>query len=141
MWRGAGILGGSVLKRSKQRIVFAALAVMILSVPFAMAADGDMTGEELTTLVGAGKKINLGGDGEGYSGSLDIKGDGTASGSIQVPGNTIPIDGTWTIVQNRFCRKWRAIDAGAEVCEVWNKVGDGRVAVMVNGKKAGVNWW
>lgn len=114
---------------------------MVLSVPFAMAADGDMTGEELTALLGAGKKINLGGDGEGYSGSLDIKGDGTASGSVQAQGNTTPVEGTWAINQNRFCRKWRAFDAGAEVCEVWNKIGDGRIAVLVNGKKIGVSWW
>lgn len=141
MWRGAGIFGRNVLESSKRKKVFAALAVMILSMPFAMAADGDMTGEELTALVGAGKKINLGGDGEGYSGSLDIKSDGTASGSVQSQGKTIPIDGTWTIKQNLFCRKWQAIDSGAEVCEVWNKVGDGRVVALVNGKKAGVNWW
>lgn len=137
------------------KIVFAALVVMTMSVPFAMAADGDMTGEELTALLGAGKKINLGGDGEGYSGTLDIKGDGTASGSAQVlikddgtasgstqvSEKTIPIDGTWTINQNRFCRKWREIDAGAEVCEVWNKIGNGRVVALVDGKKVGVNWW
>lgn len=141
MWRGAGILGGSVLERLKQKIGFAALAVMILSVPFAMAADGDMTGEELTALVGNGKKINLGGDGEGHSGSLDIKGDGTASWTVQVQGKTIDDGGTWTINQNRFCRKWRTFDAGAEVCEVWRKIGDSRVVVLVDGKKIGLNWW
>lgn len=102
-----------------------------------------MTGDELSALLGAGKRINLGGDGEGYSGVLDIKSDGTASGSaqVQVPRKTIPLDGTWKITENRFCRKWHEFDAGAEVCEVWKKIGDGRVEAQVNGKKVGVNWW
>lgn len=52
-----------------------------------------MTGEELTALVGAGKKINLGGDGQGYSGTLQIKGDGSASEALQVTGTTTSVDG------------------------------------------------
>jgi len=54
MSRGADIFGGSVLESSKQTNVLAALAIVILSAPFAMAADGDMTSEELTALVGTG---------------------------------------------------------------------------------------
>ena len=77
-------------------------AGMVLSAPFAMAADGDMTGEELTALLGAGKKINLGGDGEGYSGSLDIKGDGTASGSVQAQGNTTQLKGHGLSIKTGF---------------------------------------
>ena len=129
------------MKNLKRKTLIAAAAIMMFSAPFATAAEGEMTGEELSALLGAGKKINLGGGREDYSGVLDIKSDGTASGSVQVPGKTIPLDGTWKIADNRFCRKWREVDAGAEVCEVWKKIGDGRVEAQVNGKKVGLNWW
>lgn len=106
-----------------------------------LAADEFMTGAELTALVGQGKTINLGGEGEGYSGTLEIKADGTASGSAKTDaGKKIVIKGTWAIEEGQFCRKWKGLDGGKKVCETWKKIGDNKVEVLEI-KKLGVNWW
>jgi len=108
----------------------------------AMAADEFMTGAEITALIGEGKTINLGGKGEGYSGTLDLRADGTGSGSAKTDdGKTLVIEGTWKIKGNLFCRKWDGFDKGKTICESWKKIGENRVEVQLAKKKIGVNWW
>ena len=116
-------------------------STLLMAAPSAFAADSYMTGEEITALIGTGKTINLGGAGEGYVGSLDIKADGTASGSVKTDGGILIIKGTWVMRQNNFCRKWVSLDGDKEVCEAWKIIGDKRVEVQANNKKLGVNWW
>jgi hypothetical protein len=106
-----------------------------------LATDEFMTGAELTSLVGQGKTINLGGESEGYSGTLEIKADGTASGSAKTAaGKKIVIKGTWAIEGDQFCRTWKGLDGGKKFCETWKKIGDNKVEVLEI-KKLGVNWW
>jgi hypothetical protein len=105
------------------------------------AADELMTGAEFTTLIGSGKTINLGGQGEGYAGTLELKADGTGSGAAKTDaGKKVVIKGTWAIKDDRFCRKWKGLDGGKEVCEAWKKVGTNKVEVL-KVEKLGVNWW
>jgi len=106
-----------------------------------LAAGEFMTGAELTALVGQGKTINLGGEGTDYRGTLEIKADGTASGSAKTnTGKKIVIKGTWAIEGDQFCRKWKGLDGGKKVCETWKKIGDNKVEVLEI-KYIGVNWW
>jgi hypothetical protein len=108
----------------------------------AMASAADMTGEELTALLQNGKKITLGGKGMGYKGSLAVKADGTASGSAKPDnGDAIQLSGTWRIKGDKFCRKWKAVDGGKEVCETWRKEGNRKAAVFAGGKQIGMNSW
>ena len=122
---------------------FSVISVVLgLSLSPAFAADDFMSGEELSALLNGGKTIKLGGKGEGYSGTLDIKADGTAQGSAKTAGGrTISIAGTWYIKNNEFCRKWVDLDNGEEVCEAWKKVSTNKVEVQVNMAKIGVNYW
>lgn len=106
-----------------------------------LAADEFMTGAELTALIGQGKTINLGGEGEGYAGTLEIKADGTASGLAKTDaGKKIVIKGTWKIEGDKFCRKWKGLDGGKEICETWRTIGNNKVEVL-KVEKLGVNWW
>lgn len=115
---------------------------LIMVASSSLAADSFMTDEEITTLIGTGKTINLGGSGEGYEGSLNVKADGSALGSVKIEGGkVIAINGAWLVKQNSFCRKWAGLDNDKEICEKWKKIGDKRVEVQSNEKKIGVNWW
>ena len=117
-----------------------ASCVVLGSLTAAMAAD--MTGAELRALTQNGKTLMLGGGGAGYRGTLMINADGTASGSVATDnGKRIEIQGTWRIGGNKFCRMWKSIDGGKEVCEKWQKDGNNRVTVLANGKKIGTNSW
>mgnify|MGYP000955720674 CR=1 FL=1 len=102
----------------------------------------DMTGAELHALLDGGKTIKLGGKGEGYSGTLNVKGDGKASGKAKTDdGSQLNISGTWTIKGDKFCRKWKALDGGKQVCETWKKNGPNSAEVFVGSKRAGLNSW
>jgi hypothetical protein len=117
-----------------------AAAIVLGSLSSAMAAD--MTGPELKALMQNGKTLSLGGGGSGYQGSLTINADGTASGSATTDkGKVIEIQGTWRVKGNKFCRSWKGLDGGKEVCETWRKNSDNNVTVLVNGKNIGVNSW
>jgi len=121
--------------------LFSFLALVLLA-HHASAADEFMTGDEMKALLAADKTINLGGAGEGYAGTLLLKADGTGAGTAKTDsGDVITLDGTWVIKKNTFCRKWKALDKGKEVCEAWKKIGENRVEVQVKKKKAGINWW
>jgi hypothetical protein len=117
------------------------ISTLFMAAPSAFATDSYMTGEEITALIGTGKTINLGGADEGYVGSLEIKADGTALGSVKTGGGNLIIKGTWVVRQNNFCRNWVSLDGDKEVCESWKIIGDKRVEVQSNNKKMGVNWW
>jgi hypothetical protein len=125
------------------RRIFIPIALyMLAGSSVVVAADEYMTGAELTTLIGEGKTINLGGEGEGYAGTLEFRADGTASGSAKTDdGKTLVIEGTWKIKNNQFCRKWDGFDNAKTVCESWKKIGENRVEVQMAKKKIGVNWW
>jgi len=117
-----------------------ALAFVLFAGP-ALAQEA-MTGDELEALLGDDKTIGLGGPGAGYAGELALKSDGTASGSAKTDaGKVIQIDGVWYIEGGKFCRTWKAVDDGKEVCETWIKDGDNKVRVLVDGKEIGVNHW
>ena len=115
---------------------------MLATYPVAAAEDVFMTGEELKALFAADKTINLGGPEEGYTGTLMIKADGSGVGTAKTSGGkVIVLEGTWYVKKDNFCRKWKDLDKGKEVCEAWKKIGDNRVEVQVKKKKVGVNWW
>jgi len=102
----------------------------------------DMTGAEIKALLAEGKTITLGGPGEGYQGKLTLNTDGTGKGSAKPDaGKAISISGKWKIKGNTFCRTWKGLDGGKEVCETWQKDGANRAIVMVGGTKVGVNSW
>lgn len=105
--------------------------------------DGQMSGDELRALLSAGKEISLGGPGTGYSGSLMLDADGTGAGKAKTDDGkkTFTLNGTWSIKGNEFCRTWKELNKGEEVCESWVKTGDNQVDVLANGKKIGVNHW
>jgi hypothetical protein len=101
-----------------------------------------MTGDELEALLGKDETISLGGPGAGYEGELAFKADGTATGTAKTDkGEVIQIDGVWYIEGNKFCRIWKGIDGGKEVCETWIKDGENKARVLVDGKEIGVNHW
>ena len=116
------------------------LAFLVFAGP-ALAQEA-MTGDELEALLGDDRTIGLGGPGAGYAGELSLKSDGTATGSAKTDaGKVIQLDGVWYIEGGKFCRTWKAVDDGKEVCETWVKDGDNKVRVLVDGKEIGVNHW
>ena len=66
-----------------KKSLFSFLALLLLAHPVS-AADEFMTGDEMKALLTADKTINLGGDGEGYAGTLLLKADGTGAGVLQL---------------------------------------------------------
>ena len=122
--------------------IFLVFSILLLATFPTAAADVFMTGDELRALFTADKTINLGGPGEGYAGTLTIKADGTGAGEAKTDdGKVIALEGTWRIKRDSFCRKWKGLDKGKEVCEAWKKTADNRVEVQVKKKKTGVNSW
>jgi hypothetical protein len=119
------------------------IALLVLSTAPAFAQSGTkMTGDQLVDLTANGVVLKLGGDGEGYSGTLELQPDGTAKGGATTDGgDKIQIVGTWEIQGNKFCRVWTKLDGGNEVCETWYLT-SGRSVEVFNGKKRlGVNSW
>ncbi|WP_104665463.1 hypothetical protein [Ensifer adhaerens] len=106
------------------------------------AADKVLSEADLTKLLAGGKTLALGGKGMGYTGSIDLTADGKGDGSAKTDdGTVIPINGTWHIKGDRFCRKWKDLDGGKEVCETWRLTSPGHVDVYNGKKKIGVNSW
>jgi hypothetical protein len=107
------------------------------------AADGAMTGQELTKLLSNGKVIVLGGPGKGYSGSLTLGSNGVGKGSATTDdGRVIELSGTWAIEGDEFCRTWTgAGSSGERVCETWVRTGRKSVDVVVDGEVIGSNSW
>lgn len=118
------------------------LIVLAASSSLAMAGQ-QMSGKDLTSLLGQGKTIMLGGKGMGSSGSLMLSADGKGKGEAKLDnGTVIPIEGTWQVKGNKFCRTWTGgRDANKEVCETWIKKGAKAVTVRAGKKDLGVNSW
>ncbi|WP_275785761.1 hypothetical protein [Pararhizobium gei] len=127
------------------RIVHGMMSVLIVSawlVTPANAADKTLKKEDLTALLESGKTLRLGGEGMGYSGSLTLSADGKGKGSAKPDGGTaIEISGSWKIKGDKFCRTWKGLDKGKEVCETWRLTAPGHVDVYQGKKKIGANSW
>lgn len=102
----------------------------------------DLRNEDLKALFSNGKTLQLGGEGTGYSGTLNVSSDGTAKGQAKTDaGENIAINGTWRIDGNRFCRTWKGLDNGKEVCERWESIAPNKVEVYNGKDMIGVNSW
>lgn len=125
-----------------RKILLLALVFFGTASTVTMAAGKDMKEAELKSLLEGGKTLQLGGKGMGYTGSLDIAADGTASGAAQPDsGEKIVLKGKWRIKGNAFCRTWEGMDGGKEVCERWRLVEPNKVEVYVGKEMTGVNSW
>jgi hypothetical protein len=114
------------------------LAIFVAACSSAVAAEV-LTGPQLTELLAGGKTVHLGGPGTGYSGDLVLSPDGTGSGSATTDDKKkIKLQGTWKIKDDTFCRTWKGIDKGKEVCETWLLVEPSKVKVFL---EIGTNWW
>ena len=102
-------------------------------------ASESLTGAQLNELLSGGKTIHLGGPGSGYSGELVLTPDGKGSGSAVTDAKKkIKLQGTWVIKDDKFCRTWKGIDGGKEVCETWLLIEPKKVKVLL---EIGANSW
>jgi hypothetical protein len=117
------------------------LAVLLASTAFAQSGT-PMSAEEMAELVGGGATLQLGGAGMGYKGELVLTADGKGKGGATTDaGDKISISGTWKLKKGKFCRKWKGMDGGKEVCETWVKKSDRSVEVYNGDQMMGVNSW
>ena len=101
-----------------------------------------MTGEQLQQLLSNGITLTLGGQGQGYAGTLKLTSNGKGKGSATTDsGDKISIAGVWSIKGNEFCRTWTDLNDGNEVCESWVLTSGRSVDVFNDDKKIGVNSW
>ncbi len=120
----------------------AVLFALVMVPVSAGAADKTLNEADLTTLLAGGKTLGLGGKGMGYSGTITLTADGKGDGSAKTDGGTvITINGTWRIKGDRFCRTWKDLDDGKEVCETWRLTSPNHVDVYNGKKKIGANSW
>lgn len=99
-----------------------------------------MTGEELTSLLGDGELLGLGGKGTDYKGQAKFNANGTASGSVTFTnGDVFSFRGTWEVRGNQLCRVW--VGDEGEVCEKWKRTGKKSSDVYAAGDKLGRNYW
>lgn len=116
-------------------------ALSMTAIP-AGAAEKTLSEADLTKLLAHGKTLALGGKGMGYTGTVTLTADGRGDGSAKTDdGTVIPISGTWRIKGDRFCRKWKDLDGGKEVCETWRLASPNHVNVYNGKKKIGANSW
>src|SRR6266508_4210764 len=116
--------GNATVEESMLRL---SVLAFILFIGSALAQEA-MTGDELEALLGDDRTNGIGGPGAGYTGEIAFKSDGTATGSAKTDkGEVIQIDGVWYIEGDKFCRTWKAVDDGKEVCEIWIKDGENKV--------------
>ena len=98
--------------------------------------------EQLTQLTAKGVTLKLGGEGEGYSGSLKLNRNGSAKGGATTDaGQKITIAGKWRIADGKFCRTWADVNDGQEICETWCLTSGNSVEVFNGKQKLGVNSW
>ncbi|MCV3271515.1 hypothetical protein [Roseobacter sinensis] len=123
-----------------------ARATLIAGLTFTTAATAETKGalknKHPTILTENGITLKLGGEGHGYVGSLKLTNDGRGTGSAKTDsGRTINIDGTWAVKGDQFCRTWKDLDDGKEVCETWISTSPRSVDVYKGDQKLGVNSW
>lgn len=103
-----------------------------------------MTTAQLQQLTAKGAALKLGGEGQGYSGTLKLKKDGTGKGSAKTDaGQKINFSGKWYVENDRFCRTWTGDlpDSGQLVCEKWCLTSGRSVDVFNEKGKIGTNSW
>lgn len=126
--------------------IFLRSAIISLAVIFAVPAlaqtKGALSGSQLEALTKDGFNVMLGGAGKGYFGNLKLSKNGWGEGSAKTDaGQTIKIEGTWVIRDGKFCRTWKELDRGKEVCETWVAISPRSVDVYNGKKRIGVNSW
>ena len=123
------------------------MKTLILTIAFSALAAGasaqsGMSQADLEKLTRNGITLTLGGEGQGYSGSLKLNKNGKGRGSATLDnGNKINLQGAWVIRNGQFCRTWKGIDNGQEVCETWVLTSGRSVDVYNGDQKIGVNSW
>ncbi|NEX47392.1 hypothetical protein G3572_14355 [Rhodobacter sp. ETT8] len=131
-------------KESMMRItwLFVCGFILCLSQPALSQSTKAMTAEQMAAMTSNGVTLTLGGPGMGYKGSLELTKDGKGKGSaVTDAGQKISISGTWRLNGNMFCRTWRDLDGGKEVCETWHPISSRSVEVYNGKSKLGVNSW
>ena len=109
-----------------------------------MAQSGNpMTNAQLTKLTEKGITLKLGGEEEGYEGSLKLTPDGKGKGDATTDaGKKITLAGKWWIDGDKFCRVWKGEgSSGKEVCEIWFLTSARSVEVFDGKNRIGVNSW
>ena len=124
-------------------IRFAVFAFVLSAAGVAFAQSGKpLTNEQLVQLTENGITLKLGGEGEGYVGSLKLSKNGKGKGSATTDsGDKISIVGTWKIVDGKFCRTWKDLNDGKQLCETWYPTSGSSVDVYDGKRKVGVNSW
>ncbi|WP_299677134.1 hypothetical protein [uncultured Roseobacter sp.] len=118
------------------------IAALISTTVAVAETKGALKNKHLTMLIENGITLKLGGEGHGYVGSLKLTKDGRGTGSAKTDsGRTINIDGTWAVKGDQFCRTWKDLDEGKEVCETWISTSPRSVDVYKGDQKLGVNSW
>ena len=125
----------------KFKLATIALSLMMASAVCAQSGK-PLTGEQLAQLTQNGITLKLGGAGLGYSGSLKLSKNGKGKGSATTDaGDKVSIAGTWKIEDGKFCRIWKGLDEGQQVCETWYPASGNSVEVYNGKKRIGVNSW
>ena len=120
----------------------AILALGLASAAPAYSKSGALSNSELMQLTENGISLILGGPDLGYTGKLKLTKDGKGRGSATTDaGDKIDIRGTWSIQGDQFCRIWKSLNDGKEVCETWVSTSDRSVDVYNGDKKIGKNSW
>ncbi len=122
------------------------IAITLLSLSCVGSAHAEsgrkLTGEELSSLLGNGATLQLGGEGMGYKGTLKLNKNGAGKGSAKTDdGTNLTFTGTWAIKGDTFCRTWAEFNDGKEVCETWRLTSARSVDVYNGSEKIGVNSW
>ena len=122
---------------------FTAFAFVVSAASVVFAQSGKpLTNEQLVQLTQNGITLKLGGEGEGYIGSLKLSKNGEGNGSATTDaGEKISIIGTWRIKDGKFCPTWKDLNDGEEVCETWYLTSGNSVEVYLGKERIGVNSW
>src|SRR5262249_24038083 len=124
-------------------IAFAMAGMIAVSATALAAPKKPLTADEMKALVGNGLSIDILDlkGGKQWTGHVDIKADGTQSGTITMAGKPPPtLSGTWKQQSKKFCGVLLPVEK-KEVCETWIKTGDKEVTVRIGNKDVGFNRW
>ena len=122
--------------------ILASAATYLVWVSCGNADPNQLPHYHLVALTERGIILQLGGPEEGDSGTLTLSRDGRGTGEmVRGIGESIPLDGTWTVRDGQLCRTWGADHSGSEVCEVWVRKSGNSADIYVNGVLAGSSSW